>query len=92
MEQNRSAWDKHDWSGRRLEIIPGLPVIQQDCHKCGRTFVDEFSTGARYGVHASIFNLHGLSDAVTARWLSEHCPTERLAADAADRQTRSSSD
>ena len=92
MKPNRSAWDTHDWTSRRFEISPGLPVVQQDCRNCRRTFVDEFSTGARYAVYVSVFIFHRLSDEVTARWLSEDCPTKRLYADAADRQTRGSQD
>src|ERR1700687_1083455 len=88
METNLSSWNTHDWFGRRLKLVPGQPLIQQDCHECGRAFVDECSTGERYAVHVSIFKVHRLSDEVTARWLSEKCPAESLMADDADRQTR----
>jgi hypothetical protein len=88
METSLSSWNTHVWFSRRLKLVPGQPLIQQDCHECGRAFVDECSTGERYAVHVSIFRLHRLSDEVTSRWLSEKCPAEPLMADDADRQTR----
>ncbi len=88
MEMNLSSSRTHDWISRRLELVPGQPLIQQVCHECGRGFVDECSTGEQYAVHVSIFKLHRLSDEVTSRWLSEKCPAECLTADEADRQTR----
>jgi hypothetical protein len=88
METNLSFWNTHDRFSRRLKLVPGQPLIQQDCHECGRAFVDECSTGEWYDVHVSIFKLHRLSDEVTSRWLSEKCPTEHLMTDEADRQIR----
>ena len=88
METNLSAWNTHDWSISRLELVPSQPIIHQVCHECRRGFVEEFSTGERYAVHASIFRFYRLSDEVTARWLSEKCPAERLIADEADRHIR----
>lgn len=78
----------HCWIERRLGLAPGQPLIQRVCNDCGRAFVDECSTGLRYAVHVSIFKLHRLSEEVTSKWLSEQCPAQRLAGDAADRQTR----
>jgi hypothetical protein len=89
METNLSAWNTHDWSISRLELMPGRPIIHQVCFACRRGFVEEFSTGERYAVHASIFRFYRLSDEVTARWLSEKCPAEPMNADEADVQTRS---
>ena len=88
METNRSPRETHVWISRHLEPVPGQPVIHQVCQACGRCFVDESSTGKRYAVHASVSVFHRLSDEVTARWLSEKCPGERLMADEADRRTR----
>ena len=88
METNLSSWNTHDWSSRRLKLVPGQPLIQQDCRECGRAFVDECSTGERYAVHVSIFKVHRLSDEVTSRWLFEKCPAERPMTDEAARQTR----
>jgi len=88
MKTNFSSWNTHDWISSSLELVPGHPLIQQTCRECGRTFVDEFSTGARFAVHLSIFMIHRLSDEVTADWLSQNCPDERLMADKAARQTR----
>lgn len=88
MEKNLSSWSTHDWTSRRLQLVPGQPLIQQVCHACGRGFVDECSTDERYAVHVSIFKLHRLADEVTSRWLAEQCPAERLKADEADRLTR----
>ena len=82
------SWNTHDWNSRRLEIVPGHPLIQHACRACGRAFVDECSTDERYAVHISVFVLHRLSDEVTANWLSENCPAEPRMADEADRQTR----
>jgi hypothetical protein len=88
METNLSAWNTHDWSISRLELVPSQPIIHQVCLQCRRGFVEEFSTGERYAVHASIFRFYRLSDEVTSRWLSEKCPAGRVIADEADRQTR----
>ena len=88
METNRSPRETHVWISRHLEPVSGQPVIHQVCQACGRCFVDESSTGKRYAVHASVSVFHRLSDEVTARWLSEKCPGERLMADEADRRTR----
>jgi hypothetical protein len=88
METNISPWNTHDWNVSRLELVPGRPIIHQVCVKCRRGFVEEFSTDERYAVHASIFRFYRLSDEVTARWLSEKCPAERLIADEADTHTR----
>jgi len=83
-----SRWNSHCWIGRRLVLAPGQPLIQRVCSDCGRAFVDDCSTGERYAVHVSIFKIHRLSDEVTARWLSQQCPAQRLAGDEADRGTR----
>jgi hypothetical protein len=88
METNLSAWNTHDWSISRLELVTSQPIIHQVCLQCRRGFVEEFSTGERYAVHASIFRFYRLSDEVTSRWLSEKCPAGRVIADEADRQTR----
>jgi hypothetical protein len=88
METNLSLWNTHDWSISRLELVPGQPIIHQVCRECRRGFVEEVSTGELYSVYASIFRFYRLSDEVTARWLSEKCPAERLSADQADMQTR----
>ena len=88
MKMNFSSWNTHDWTTRNLELVPGHPLIQQACRACGRAFIDECSTGERYAVHISIFVLHRLSDEVTANWLTENCPPQRVMADEADRQTR----
>ena len=88
MDTTFSPWNTHCWIGRRLGLAPGQPLIQRVCCDCGRAFVDDCSTGERYAVHVSIFNVHRLSDEVTARWLSKQCPAQHLAGDEADRQTR----
>ena len=85
---NLSSWNTHDWITRRLSLLPGHTLIEQVCHECGRSFVDELSTGERYAVHVSIFKLHRLSDEVTSKWLSQECPAARLMADDADRRSR----
>jgi hypothetical protein len=88
MESIFSRWSTHCWIGRRLALAPGQPLIQRVCNDCGRAFIDECSTGARYAVHVSIFKVHRLSDEVTSRWLSGQCPAQCLAGDETDRQTR----
>ena len=79
MTTNPASWLTHDWFSRPLQL-DDKPVIQHICRRCGRTFAEE-ETGERYAAHASIFMLHRLSDEVTARWLAEPCPQERLQAD-----------
>jgi hypothetical protein len=88
METNFSAWNTHDWTSRSLELVPGHRLIQYGCRECGRTFVDEYSTGERYAVHVSVFIFHRLSDEVTARWLSEACAFNSQMVDEADCETR----
>ena len=88
MESNFSYWTTHCWIGRRLELVPGQPLIQWVCNDCARAFVDECSTTERYAVHVSIFKFHRLSDEVTSRWLSENCPAQRPIEDDADRRSR----
>jgi hypothetical protein len=63
------------------------PLIRRVCTDCGRTFVDDCSTGERFAVHVSIFKIHRLSDEVTSRWLSEQCPAQYAAGDDVDRRT-----
>lgn len=88
MKMNFSSWNTHDWTSRNLELVPGHLLVEQACRACGRAFIDERSTGERYAVHISISVLNRLSDEVTANWLSENCPAQRVIADEADRQTR----
>ena len=93
METNHSStklspWNTHNWITRRLNLVPGHTLIEHVCHECGRSFVDELSTGERYAVHVSIFKLHRLSDEVTSKWLSDNCPAARMIADDADRRSR----
>ena len=88
METNHSFLSSHCWVSRRLELVPGQPLVQRVCHECGRAFVEDRITGERYAVHVSIFKLHRLSDEVTSRWLFEKCPAEPQIDDNADRQTR----
>ena len=88
MNTTFSRWSSHCWIDRRLVLAPGQPLIEHVCLDCGRAFVDECSTGERYAVHVSIFKVHRLSDEVTSRWLSEDCPAQPMATDAADRKTR----
>jgi hypothetical protein len=88
MEKNLSAWDTHDLISQPLELDLGLPLNQLVCLTCGRDFLEECSTGKRYGVSISVFKVDRLSAEVTSRWLSEMCPGERLTADDADRRTR----
>jgi len=85
---NHSSWNTHDWVSRRLNLVPGHTLIAHVCHECGRSFVDELSTGERYAVHVSIFKLHRLSDEVTSKWGSEECPAKHMMADDADRRSR----
>ena len=73
---------------RRVKLSPNQHLIQHVCRERCRGFVYEYSTGARYAVHVSIFNFHRLSDDVSSKWLSEVCPGKRLSADEADRQAR----
>ena len=85
METN--AWNTHDWSLRPLEI-KGEKFTMLACRECSRSFVDDAS-GGRYAIYAGVFTIHRLSDEVTARWLSEHCPTKRLSSDdTVDRHSR----
>jgi hypothetical protein len=88
VEKNLTAWDTHDLISQPLELDLGLPLDQLVCLTCGRDFIEECSTGKRYGVRISMFKVDRLSDEVTSRWLSEMCPGERLMADDADRRTR----
>ena len=81
-----NAWKTHDWSLRPLEI-KGEKFTMAVCRECSRSFVDDTS-GERYAIYIGVFAIHRLSDHVTARWLSEHCPTKRLETDdAADRHS-----
>jgi hypothetical protein len=88
MKSDPTIWLTHDWISHRLLIIPGLPLLQQNCRNCGRDFVEEWSTGERYAVYISVFRFERLSDEVTSRWLTDRCPAKRLAEDDADRETR----
>jgi hypothetical protein len=88
LETNLSLRNTHYWISRRLEVVPGQPVVHQVRRDCGRGFIEESSTGELFAAHASVFLLHRLSDEVTSRWLSEKCPGKPLQQDNADRQTR----
>jgi len=88
LKTNLSLRDTHYWISRRLEVIPGHPLVHQVCRDCGRGFIEESSTGELFAAHASVFVFHRLSDEVTSRWLSEKCPGELLKKDDADRDTR----
>jgi hypothetical protein len=88
MEKNLTVFDTHDLIQQPLELDLGLPLNQLVCLNCGRDFIEECSTGKRYGVSISAFRVDRLSDEVTSRWLSEMCPGERLTADDEDRRTR----
>jgi hypothetical protein len=87
METNLDPWDTHDWFDRPLEINRREKIIQFVCRKCGRGFVND-TTGRRYAIHASAFEIYRLSDEVTDRWLSEPCSNERQQADLEASQTR----
>jgi hypothetical protein len=65
------AWKSHVWSNGIMDLQSDVPVVQQVCTICGRSFVTEELTGGRYAVHVGIENVERLSDEVSARWLSE---------------------
>ena len=87
METNLDPWNTHDWYDRPLEINRGEKIIQFVCRKCGRGFVND-TTGRRFAIRASVFQLYRLSDEVTDRWLSQPCPEDRQTSDHDDRKTR----
>jgi hypothetical protein len=88
MEANIAVWNSHVWNDRQIEIEPGFPLIQHTCRPCGRNFVDERFTDARYAVHVGVARFDRLSDATTAHWLADICPGEHLIADDLDLKTR----
>ena len=70
-------WNSHQWSraqGRRLEIEPGKPLVQHQCSRCRRNFVDDRLSGERYAVYVSVFSFRRLPDLITKQWLGELCP------------------
>jgi len=78
------AWNSHNWSnvkGRRVEIEPGVPLIQHHCSRCRRDFVEDPPTGERYAVYVSVFSFRRLPDPITKRWVGELCPGAPLPQD-----------
>ena len=86
MAVNTAIGTGHAWVIRELRLNDD-PLIQHTCPRCGRNFVDEVRTGARYAVHVGAMRFDRLSDEVTARWLVNSCPGERLESDQADLET-----
>ena len=82
---DRDAWNSsHHWSsvqGRQIEIEPGKPLVQHQCSRCMRDFVDDPPSGERYAVYVSVFSFRRLPDAVSDQWLCELCPGAPLAYD-----------
>jgi hypothetical protein len=79
----------HQWHERRephLKLESGETVVQHHCDRCGRDIVTVLSSGVRHAVCSSVLCFYRLDDEVTRRWLSEHCPGERLASDDEDRK------
>ena len=78
----------HNWiqtQGERLFAIVQMGLIEQlQCIRCGREFIDIFSTGERQAVFVSVLSFWTLSDEVTERW-SQQCPGRRLPSDGEDR-------
>jgi hypothetical protein len=90
MAENDSStsWGSHQWLDRRprhFELESGQSIFESRCTRCGRDFAVEISSGARYGIRASVFSFHRLHDEVTERWLSQPCPGERLQSDLHDK-------
>jgi hypothetical protein len=72
----------HQWlerKGRHVEIESG-EALQLYCVRCGREFLTVLPSGSRYAV-PSIVSFFRLNDDVTARWLSEPCPSQHLQSD-----------
>jgi hypothetical protein len=86
-----SAWSSHAWNIRELELDASGLLIQHTCADCGRNFVEELRTGEFYAVHVGATRFDRLSDEITARWLVNFCPRERLESDQADLETSFSS-
>ena len=85
-----ATWSDHSWflERRHFELESGQSIIQRNCVRCGRDFVIDRSSGARYAVHSSIFSFNRLSEEVQRRWLSETCPGKYMASDNDDRGKR----
>jgi len=83
------GWGNHQWldqSPRHFVLESGQIVFQRRCTRCGRDFVVDISSGARYAVQASIFSFHRLHEEVAQRWLGQLCPGARLTLDEDDRK------
>jgi|SRR5271156_114672 len=90
MAENDSSasWNTHQWldhDPRHLKLESAQSIHQRRCCRCGRDFVVDISSDARYAVHASVFSFHRLHDEVTQRWVGDPCPGERLQSDLHDR-------
>src|SRR5271166_2968101 len=77
IHMDRDVWNSQkgpNTRGRQIEIEPGKPLIQHRCSRCKRDFVEDASTGERYGVYVSVFSFRRLPDSVTRQWLAELYP------------------
>src|SRR5690348_6131698 len=80
---------RHDWieiAEPHLKVETGESVTQQHCHRCGRDIVTVRSSRERHAAVPSIFFFYCLDEEVTARWLREPSPGERLESDDEDRK------
>jgi len=87
----RTSWNRHEWiqaTGERLRATQQMGLIEQlQCKRCGRDFIDVFSTGDRKAVFVSILSFWILAPEVAERW-SEACPGRHLESDDEDRNQR----
>ena len=83
------GWNSHEWvEAERFFTTEQLGLVELlQCRRCGRDFIDVFSTGTRPPVFISILSFWTLSPDASERWSGE-CPGRLLASDDADRKER----
>lgn len=81
---NRTPWDSHDWKIKSLESLAagGGSRLGFTCRSCDRKFV---YTTANHRTWAVNNEGTSLTDEISSRWISEHCPGHASETDAEDR-------
>ena len=89
--ENAKALQTHHWSdGPSPHRIRqnGRTILHQRCALCGRDFAQGLDGAGWQAVHAGVFTVELLAEAVNERWLAEDCPIRLTASDEEDRATR----
>ncbi|HTW86502.1 MAG TPA: hypothetical protein VMD75_00725 [Candidatus Binataceae bacterium] len=67
----------HTWllpKGRKLNIVPGTPLVHRLCTSCQRNFVHDLNKNEWYAAFPRMFDFERYDDEISARWLTEECP------------------